>query len=298
MQSTLLRTKLTPPSSDKDSVPRTRLLNRLNSVAEKRVALISAPAGFGKTTLATQWIQQRRIPCAWLTLDKSEGDLTRFLTYLIAAIRECDPSFASRTEQLLTAPILPQPEDLTDAFIADLELSAVPLFLFLDDFHTLNSVAVDQTVIRLVHNLPRHIHLVVICRIDPPWPISSWVVRGWLTEIRAKDLQFSPEEAQSYFRGGKLPLSDQAIDSLQRRTDGWPAGLLLARLSLAQTSEPEAAVASIAGSNRLIADYIMEEVLSVQPETVKKQLAASSLLERFCSPLLNFVFSSLDENAD
>ena len=281
----ILPTKLNRPAIDSRWIVRPRLLSALDECLKKRVTLISAPAGYGKTTLAAQWLDHIPLPSAWLSLDEQDSDPNRFLGYLISSIRKIFPRFGPRIEPLLSSPTLPPADYLADVLISDLAALAEPLVLVFDDFHSIQSIPV-QMMSRLVQYLPDHLHLVIATRADPVLPLARWRVSNWLVEIRAAELRFFPEETHAFFASpleGRL--SDDSIERIAARTEGWVAGLEMARLSLASSDDPEALARRFSGSDRVVVQFLMDEVVSTQTDEVKRFFAVTSMLERFCAPL-------------
>jgi len=286
----ILPTKLNRPAIDSRWIVRPRLLSALDECLDKRVTLMSAPAGYGKTTLAAQWLDHIPLPSAWLSLDEQDSDPDRFLRYLISSIRKIFPRFGPRIEPLLSSPTLPPANHLADVLISDLAAMAKPLVLVFDDFHSTQSRTV-QMMSRLVQHLPDHLHLVITTRMDPALPLAQWRVRNWLVEIRAADLRFLPEETHAYFASPlEEQLSNESIEQIAARTEGWVAGLQMARLSLGVTDNPEALARSLSGCDRIIVDFLMDEVISRQPDEIIRFLAVTSMLERFCAALCDHVF--------
>jgi LuxR family maltose regulon positive regulatory protein len=191
----ILPAKLNRPVVDRQYVPRPQLLTRLEDGLNKRLTLISAPAGFGKTTLAAQWLDSISGHSAWLSLDKNDNEPDVFLKYVIAALRSVLPGVCEEVERLLTAPTLPPPDYLADLMVSEFGRIQDPVLLVLDDYHAITSEPVQAIVIRMLEHLPEKLHMVIISRIDPPWPLALWRVRHWLNEMRAADLRFSLEEA-------------------------------------------------------------------------------------------------------
>jgi LuxR family maltose regulon positive regulatory protein len=196
----LIRSKFSRPASRTAFVERPRLLDRLDDALDQHwVILVSAPPGFGKTTLATQWLARQGVPAAWLALDRSDSDPERFVRYLVAAIEDGTPHLLQRTAAVLAAPV-PFPFDyLCDVLVSELAEVEARLILTIDDYHRVGSKQVHSLMERLVQTMPPSINLLVLSRVDPPWPLGHWRAQGWLGELRARDLRFSLEEARRFF---------------------------------------------------------------------------------------------------
>ncbi len=292
MPAPILATKLFIPPPRLGKVPRPRLVERLNEglAAGRKLTIISASAGFGKTTLVSEWVVVCGRTVAWLSLDEGDGDPVRFISYLIAAIQTIEAGFG---ENLLIALQSHQPPS-TEVILTVLlnEISAIPKhFLFiLDDYHTIDSKPVDQALAFLVERLPPQMHLAIATREDPPLPLARLRVRGQLTELRAADLRFTPAEAADFLNQVMgLNLSAEDIAALDKRTEGWIAGLQLAALSMQGREDSASFIKSFTGSHRFVLDYLAEEVLQRQPEPIRNFLLQTSILNRFCAALCNAV---------
>jgi LuxR family maltose regulon positive regulatory protein len=284
-QDIVLPTKLHRPRTREHDVLRPRLLAHLDACLQQRVTLISAPAGFGKTVLAAQWLEHLPRRAAWLSLDEQDSDLERVLRYLIAAIHTVAPGLCSEVEPLLAVPTLPPAAYVADALGVALLALSEPVVLVLDDYHTVRAKAVHTMLMRLVPHLPASVHVAILTRVDPPWPLARWRVRQWLSELRAAVLCFSPEEAQAFFCHHWGPaLAAETVAMLHQRTEGWIAGLQLAQVSLATSDNPEEFARSFSASDYLIVDFLMDEVLAHQAPEIQTFLMLTSLLERFCAP--------------
>ena len=286
----LLATKLYRPLPRAHLVRRPHLTARLTQGAGGPLTLVSAPAGFGKTTLLAQWLSETGTPAAWLSLDKEENDPARFLTYLVAAVQTLAPTIGARVAGVLQSPQPPPIEVLLTALLNDLTCLPDPFTLVLDDYHVIEAQAVDQALTYLVEHLPPQMHLIIATREDPGLPRARLRARGQLRELRAADLRFTPAEATEFLNdvmGLHLEASD--IAQLSDRTEGWIAGLQLAALSL--QSQPDAAefIRSFTGSHQFVLDYLVEEVLKQQPERIQTFLLRTSILERLCGPLCEAV---------
>jgi LuxR family maltose regulon positive regulatory protein len=294
----ILATKLYSPPSRRRVVLRPRLVEGLNEglAAGNKLTLVSAPAGFGKTSLVGEWLAGCGRPAAWLSLDQADSDPSRFLTYLIAALQTVAPGIG---EAVLTVLQSPQPPPLESTLTALLnDVSAIPsdVVLVLDDYHVLDARPVDNALAFLVEHLPRQVHLVIATREDPALPLARLRARGQLTELRGADLRFTPGEAAEFLNQVmNLDLSTGEIAALDARTEGWIAGLQLAALSLQGRADAAGFIESFAGSNRFVLDYLVEEVLQRQPEPVQTFLLRTSILDRLCGPLCDAVL--LDASA-
>lgn len=292
----LLRTKLIIPTPRDDLVRRQRLIDLLQSdlqergVFSRKLTLIAAPAGYGKTTLASQWLEEAGIPATWLTLEASENDHTRFLAYTVAALQMIAPRIGRPVLGMLRAPQRPPQEVLLTALINELAEHDSALILALDDYHAIRSQPVHAALKFLVEHLPPNVHLAIMSREDPPLPLHRLQARRQMIGIRQADLSFGVEEARAFFRlllGSELT-PDQAA-RLTRRTEGWVTGLQLAALSMRHAPDRQRFIDSFTGSNRYIIDYLFEEVFEGQPEDVQLFLLRTAILSRFCAPLADAV---------
>ncbi len=286
MPPSILATKIAIPKSRPQIVPRERLIVRLNEGLESKLTLISAPAGFGKTTLASAWARTLAPNAAWLSLDESDDDIIRFLTYVVAALQTVDESIGAEAIEGLRYHHFSAVEELLISILNQICERSQPFVLFLDDYHLITTPAIHEMVFYLLDHMPAHMHIVIISRADPSLPISRLRARAELHELRQADLQFTPEEAADFFRQVMaLSLEGAEVQALHARTEGWAAGLQLAALSLRSKEDASAFVRKIAISNRYILDYLMEEVLEDQPQQVKEFLLQTSILERMSAAL-------------
>ena len=295
---TILATKLYIPPPRPNLVLRPRLIERLNEGLHRKLTLISAPAGFGKSTLISAWVamcQQRdlQLRAAWLSLDEGDHDLTRFLTYLIAAVQTTAPNIGAA---LLQTP--PPTESILTALLNDITHIPAPFVLILDDYHLTDARPVDEALAFLVEHLPPHMHLILTTREDPDLPLARLRARAQLTEVRAKDLRFTPDETAEFLNqvmGLELAAAD--IRALEDRTEGWIAGLQLAALSLQGQPDIPGFIRAFAGDHRYIVDYLVEEVLERQPEPVRRFLLQTAILDRFNASLCTAVTGQPDSGA-
>ena len=308
MPDDLLQTKLHVPRLRPFLVPRPHLIKALNQGLAGKLTLISAPAGFGKTTLVSSWIdtlqtENATLPplstqIAWLSLDKNDHVPARFLSYIIAALQRVDPHIGVSARSMLQASPLPVPTLLT-ALLNDIAARPDPLVLVLDDYHVIDAQPIDEALAFLLDHMPPQLHLVITTREDPNLPLARLRVRGQLTAVRASDLRFDLTEAAVFLRQTMgLDLSEDNIAALEARTEGWVAGLQLASISL-QGRQHDAAdfIDAFTGSHRFVLDYLVEEVLHRQSESVQRFLLQTSVLDRLCGPLCDAVCLSTDGQA-
>ncbi len=353
MSTPILTTKLYIPPTRPELVSRPRLIERLNEGLGqnqgfgRKLTLISAPAGFGKTTLVSSWIYdlesdvagtgkivnpkpvlsdsrnnlstvevskiQNRV--AWLSLDDADNDPTRFLVYFIAALQQIDPDIGQAAQGMLLSPPVanatavanattPPAETLMTTLINDIATISIDTrcVLVLDDYHAIATSAIHDALTFLLDHLPPQMHLVITSRVDPPLPLARLRGRGQLTELRADDLRFTAQEAVTFLNEVMgLNLSTGNVQALETHTEGWITGLQLAALALQAPlsqgrSDIESFIANFTGSHRYILDYLIEEVLSRQPENMQKFLLQTSILDRLCGPLCDAVVGRLESD--
>ncbi len=290
---TILATKLHRPAARADFVPRTALLERLDAAlnAGSRLTLVSASAGYGKTTLVCEWLANTGSSVSWLSLDAQDNEHSRFFTYLTAALKGACNAISDRTLDAVRE-VSVQPLEAASSISADLMDVRDRLFLVLDDYHVIQSKSVHQAVQFFAWHLPPAVHLVLITRADPPIAISRLRAGGQITEIRIGDLRFSKSEAAAFFsQTMRLALKPEKVNALERRTEGWAAGLQLAALAIRHTApeDVDAFVDAFGGNHKYIIDYLVEEVLNHLSPELRRFLTETSLLERFCAPLCGHV---------
>src|SRR5437660_7666169 len=281
MPTSILATKLYLPRLRPNVVSRPRLLERLNQGLHRNLILISAPAGFGKTTLVSEWLAGCELPTAWLSLDEGENDPARFLTYLVAALQTIAATIGEGVLGVLQSPQPPPAEAILTALLNDLTTIQDHFVLVLDDYHVLDAKPVDHALTYLVDHLPPHMHLVIATREDPQLPLARLRARGQLTELRAVDLRFTPSEAAAFLNQVMgLNLSAEDIAALERRTEGWIAGLQLAAISMQGQQDATGFIKSFTGSHHFVLDYLVEEVLQQQSESIQTFLLRTSIIDR------------------
>lgn len=317
MEQQLLTTKLHIPAPRRERVPRPRLIEQLNDGLDCKLTLISAPAGYGKTTLVSEWISDSRLmnadlgsssgrqtiinqqskitnpEFAWLSLDEGDNDLTRFLTYLATALNRVagmNLAIGDGALGLLQSPQPPPAEMVLTSLLN--EVAAIPdrIILVLDDYHLIEVHPIHEALTYLLEHLPPQLHLVIATREDPLIPLARLRARCQLTELRAADLRFTSTEAAEFLNQVMgLGLSGEDIDALEARTEGWIAGLQLAAVSLQGQPDKSRLIRSFTGSNRFVLDYLIEDVLSQQPRSLQDFLTQTSILKQLTGPLCDAV---------
>ncbi len=293
----MLTTKLYRPAPRPNAVPRPRLSTRLNQGVYGNLTLVSAPAGFGKTTLVTDWIATEDRPTAWLSLDEGDSDPVLFFRYFLAALRTIMPRFGDELSGTLETSA-PPIKSLLTPLLNEMTTMSRDFVLVLDDYHVLDSQEIDAALAFLIENMPPLMHLVITTREDPRLPLARWRARGQLTELRAADLRFTPDEAAAFLNqalGTTLSSADVAM--LEARTEGWIAGLQLAAISLQGHRDIGEFIQSFSGSHHFVLDYLVEEVLSRQPQPIHDFLLKTSILNRMCAPLCDAVLQDAEHPA-
>lgn len=311
----LLATKLYLPQTRTNSIARPRLLQLLDRGLESKLILVSAPAGFGKTTLVTEWVHRLRSPdtpsqihnpqstfrnpsISWLSLDESDNDPNRFLSYLVAALQKVDATIGASVQMMLQTPQPPSLELLLTMVINDLSSVSGSILLVLDDYHVITTEAIHEAITFLIEHLTPSLKIVMTTRTDPPLPLSRWRVRRLMTEIRQRDLRFVEAETATFLHNALgVALADEDVKALEARTEGWIAGLQLAALSMQRPSDRSSFIQHFTGNNAFVIDYLVEEVLQHQPIAVQQFLLQTSILQRFCAALCDAVTGRSDGRA-
>ena len=296
----LIETKLHAPVARKEWVERQELIDYLAGTRAKLI-LVDAPAGFGKTTLAAQWrssaIDGRSF--AWVSLDRGDDDPSRLWWHVVSALHLACPGFDS--EKLLRALHAQGPDfdgTVLPMLVNELAALAEPVVLMLDDYHLIREHRCHDQMTLLLDHLPSSAQVAIITRADPPLELARMRAAGEMAEIRARELRFDPPQAAALTRTvAGVELTDHDLEDLVVRTEGWPAGLYLAALSLRGHPSPAAFVRQFTGNNRFIVDFLLDDVLSKQPDEVRRFLTRTSILPRFCAPLCDAVTGSADAAA-
>ncbi len=299
MVSSLLVTKLHIPPTRSPLVQRQRLLEKLNQGLSCKLILVSATAGSGKTTLLSKWVEQPRLPVSWLSLDERDNDPTRFWVYFVTALQQNHPDLGAATLALLqsaasSSTSLPPVSLSFEAFLTPLlnefaQLSADLIFV-LDDYHLITTNVIHDALNFVLEHLPTQVHLAIATRVQPPLSFAKLRARAQLTELNADDLRFTHEEAATFLRQSlSEPLTAAQIATLQTKTEGWIAGLQLAMLSLKDRANADSLIDSFKGNQQHILDYLVEEVLARQSQSLQRFLRRTSILEQMCGPLCEAV---------
>lgn len=291
----VLHTKLMPPRVQSSAIQREDLLERLDITLEKKLTLITAPTGFGKTTLVSMWIADRDFASAWVTLDEHDNDPARFWTYVISALRTFDSALGKSTLSALSAPQIPAFQTLLTPLINDLTRLAEPCVLVLEGYHSITSKEIRESFSFFIRNLPESLHLVLVTRTTPDLPLALLRARNDLLEIGTNDLRFSLSETQSFLSktiGQSIPAA--TIASLFQKTEGWIAGLQLAALALQNKNgrEIQKFVQNFSGSHHYVSDYLINEVFESQTETVQTFLLNTSFLKSLTSSLCDVIMEN------
>ncbi len=292
----LLKTKLHIPPQRPDAVPRSRLIEQLNERIQRKLTLITAPAGYGKTSLATEWIHTLQAEATfknritWLYLEEADSEPIRFLSYVIAALQQVAPEIGGSALGLFEMAQTPPITAVLNELLNDLSGLDAPILLVLDDYHVISHPEIHEALRYLVDHQPHHMHLVITSREDPPLPLSRLRARGEMVEIRMHDLRFSLVEAtQFYAQAMKLDLESEEISVLEARTEGWIAGLQLAGFVLKNLPDHQAFMDTFSGSHRYVLDYLTDEVLHSQDEDVRQFLVQTAVLKQFNTDLCQAV---------
>jgi len=287
---TLIRTKLNRPRVASDLVERPRLVGKLNRGLERKLALVAAPAGYGKSTLVAEWLETCEQANAWLSLDENDSDLVVYLNYFIAAVQSVFPEAGRETTALLHTPELPPLPVLTSTLINDLDHIEQPFILVLDDYHLIHDLAVHNLMDELLRHPPRTLHLVLISRLNPPLKLSRLRARGQMVEIRVQDMRFTEAETSAFVRKTMGASVDQATAALlQEKTEGWVTGLRLAALSMRHRGDIDPKLLEPHVDTQYVLEYLFNEVFCRLPPEVSQYLLGTALLERFCGPLCEAV---------
>jgi len=294
-QPLLLTTKLYLPPARANLVPRSRLTQRLDEGLTRKLTLISAPAGFGKTTLLSEWIPHSQWCVTWVSLDEGDNDSARFWSYFIAGLQRLNPDLGETALSLFQSSQPPSLELCLTTLLNEVAIFPEPFALVLDDYHVIENSLLHEAITFLLDHLPPQLHLFITTRADPPLPLSRLRGREQLTELRAGDLRFTPDEAMAFFNQVMgLGLSPGDVTALETHTEGWIVGLQLAALSMQGRDDLSDFIAAFTGTHRYVLDYLTDEVLERQPPGTKDFLLQTSILDRLCGPLCDALTGGSD----
>src|SRR5512140_3118087 len=289
----LLRTKFFVPPIRSSQIARPRLSQLIDGGLDRALILVSAPAGYGKTTLVSSWLKETKIPSAWLSLDGGDNDPVRFLQYLIATLSPLASGVEAEVPGMLQRNQPTQFEDVVNLLVNELASFPEPFLLVLDDFHVIQSDLVLKIITYLLEHLPPQMHLVILSRTDPLLPLSRLRARNKLTDIRADRLRFTRDEIAAFLNDSMgLALSSDDLSAMESRTEGWIASLQLAALSMQSSKDIHGFVEAFTGSHHYVMDYLVEEVLGLQPKKVGDFLMQTSILDHMCGPLCESVIDA------
>ena len=289
----LLRTKLHRPPVVGDHLHRTHLIERLSKNLNRPLTLVSASAGYGKTTLLSCWLKTCGLPVAWLSLDENDNDLHLFLSYFLTAVRTISPAAGKEIQNILNSPELPPLSILANILINELDQIKETFILTIDDYHVVQNKAIHELIKEILKHPPHAMHLVLASRIDPPLPLATLRAKGRMTEIRVKDLRFSRKETADFLQQVlETTIEESIVSIIDEKSEGWITGLRLTALSLRHKDDIDRVVADLPDANRFVMDYLVAEILSQQTTAIQEYLLITSILGRFCAPLCDAVCSS------
>jgi LuxR family transcriptional regulator, maltose regulon positive regulatory protein len=296
----LLTTKFYIPPVRPKQISRPHLSDLISRGLDRALILVSAPAGYGKTTLTSSWLHETKIPSSWLSLDEGDNDPICFFQYFIAALQKIIPDIGADFPGMLQSVQPPSFETLINLLINETTRQAAPFAIVLDDFHVISSQSVLDMVMFLLEHMPPHMHLVLLSRVDPPFPLSRLRARNKLMDIRADQLRFTRDETAAFLNDVMgLALSADDLSAMETRTEGWIASLQLAALSMQSSKDIHSFVSAFTGSHHYVMDYLVEEVLGLQPKKVSDFLMQTSILDQMCGPLCESVIDAdLEEPVD
>jgi LuxR family maltose regulon positive regulatory protein len=308
MDMSLLTTKFYVPPLRPGFVSRPRLIELVQAGLARKLTLVSAPAGFGKTTLINEWISASQRPVAWISLDQGDNDPVRFLAYLVGALQRVDETLGRSVSDFMLPSVTPASphqagwvQTPMTVLINDLSAAGTALTLVLDDYHLISSPVVHQVLLFLLEHRPPSVHVVIGTREDPPLPLPRWRAQGQVTEIRERELRFTTGETAAFLKQTmNLPLPPQAIEALESRTEGWITGLQLAALALQEgrdEAQAQSFIDAVGGDNRYIMDYLISEVLQRQPEVMRDFLRQTAILEQMTGALCDALTGRQDGQA-
>ncbi len=295
MSTPILTNKLFIPPTRKGLVNRQRLINSLDQGLHGKLTLVSGPAGFGKTTLLSEWVSHLKCPVGWISLDEGDNDWNRFVLYWIKAFQNYFDGFANEVVEMLYSVKTQDSEIFLPYFINRISEIEEPFLIVLDDYHIIKETKIHDLILTILENQLPNMHLVISSRADPPWPLARWRSRRELSEIRLQDLRFTLDETVTLLNEVmKFPLSDDDLKRLDTRTEGWIAGLQMAALSMQNQRDLPGFIQQFSGSHRFVFDYLLDEVFEGLPQEMQDFLLKTSILDRMCAQLCDYVSDQAD----
>jgi LuxR family maltose regulon positive regulatory protein len=299
MAQEILQTKLNRPVTGRTFVRRPRLHETMNQALDVPLTLVSAPAGYGKTALLSQWLESVNLPSAWVSLDEDDSSLDVFLRYILAAVRELCPKGCLETKRLVKAHVLPPPTTVAGLLISDLEAVGKPFILVFDDYHRIRGTDVPEMLGHMLKHPSRSLRLVLLTRRDPPLPLAGLRARGQVAEVRLEDLRFDTQEMSAFLEQiAGVFVSDQVLSGLEAQLEGWAVGLQLAGLALRNRESSTGFLSDLTGGTLDMRRYLVGEVLAAQSEVMQDWLLKSSILDRFCPSLCDAVCGAGSASGD
>ena len=282
----IIRSKLYPPPMAADTVRRERLISLAQTVADVPLTLVSAPAGYGKSTLASQWLGLLGCRTAWLSLDPADSDLTQFLSYFIAAVRSTFPDCFAECAEILRSATLPGADELAGMFCNEIDALAEPVAVVLDDYYQISSPEIDDFLDTVLKHPPQNLHLIIVSRRDPALPLPALRAQGFLCEVRMQQLEFRKDETHSFIRANLHDaITEDEVRTLHDRTEGWPAALRLAKLAAGEHGSTANILEQLPDDSTAVRSYLMQEVLAKQSAETREYLLRTAFLDRFCRGL-------------
>ena len=295
MELNYLQSKIQNPRIQPDLVARPHLIEVIEKGLWRKLTILCAPPGFGKSTLIAEWSLKAKHPICWFQVDAQDNLLDNFLIYLCNSIRQVKPDFCEEVNQMIKLTPRPSSDYYANEFLKELEKLPSKVCIVLDDYHLINNLEIHQFTRKVLEYLPKNIHFIISTREDPPFPLSKYRAKNEITEIRTGDLRFNLQETQILLNNiSQTGLSESDLEVLFQKTEGWAAGIQLAGLSLLETSDTAKFIRDFEGSNRFILDYLVEDVVNQQPVDIRNFLLKTSILDRFSAAICNKVTNNED----
>ena len=286
----IIQTKLHQPPLPRGLVARPRLTNLLDRQPKRPLTLVSAPAGYGKSTLIASWAEASDLPVAWVSLDEHDSDIVIFISYFLAALQSVYPNVGANTSALIQSPEIPTARLISNTLTSEIHHIGKPFVLVLDDYHLVRSASIQDFIEKLLTHPSRHLHLVISTRVDPPLSLSKFRARNQMTEVRLQDLRFTEDEVASLLEKiNGNPVDAKTVAELETQSEGWVTGLRLSALAMRHRLGRDRIHDKLSLDNRYVSEYLVSEILSQQSEQLTEQLLKIAILDRFCAELCQVV---------